>query len=153
MNLSNLKPAEGATKGRKRIGRGVGSGYGGHSSTKGNKGQNARSGGGVPVWFEGGQMPLQRRLPKFGFKNPFRTTYRAVNLSKLAELIESGVIDAAQAITPQVLAGVSVVRKKERVKILGGGELGTALTIKAHAFSASAKERIEAAGGSVEVLS
>lgn len=153
MNLSNLKPAEGATKGGKRIGRGVGSGYGGHSSTKGNKGQNARSGGGVPVWFEGGQMPLQRRLPKFGFKNPFRKEFRAVNLSRLAQLVEAGVIDAGQPVTPEVLADVSVVRKNERVKILGGGEISQALTVHAHAFSASAKERIEAAGGSVEVLS
>ncbi len=153
MKLNNLKPAAGATKDRKRIARGVGSGYGGHSSTKGNKGQNARAGGGVPVWFEGGQMPLQRRLPKFGFKNPFRTEYRAVNLSRLAQLVEEGAIDAAQPITPAVLAGVSVVRKNERVKILGGGDVGAALTVKAHAFSASAKSRIEAAGGSVEVLS
>ncbi len=153
MDLSNLKPAEGSTKKRKRIGRGVGSGYGGHSSTKGNKGQNARSGGGVPVWFEGGQMPLQRRLPKFGFKNPFRVSYRGVNLSRLAQLVETGALDASQTITPAILAEVSVVRKKERVKILGGGELSMALTVHAHAFSASAKERIEAAGGTTETLS
>ncbi len=153
MDLSNLKPAEGSTKKRKRIGRGVGSGYGGHSSTKGNKGQKARSGGGVPVWFEGGQMPLQRRLPKYGFKNPFRTEYRAVNLSRLAQLVEAGTLDASQPITPQMLADVSVVGKNERVKILGGGEISTPLTVHAHAFSASAKERIEAAGGTTETLS
>lgn len=150
MKLHNLQPAAGSTKKRKRIGRGVGSGYGGHSSTRGNKGQKAH--GNVPVWFEGGQMPLQRRLPKFGFKNPFRTEYRAVNLSRLAQLVESGALDASQPITPEALAAVSVVRKGEKVKVLGGGELSQALTVSAHAFSGSAKERIEAAGGSTTVL-
>lgn len=149
MKLHNLTPAPGSTKKRKRIGRGVGSGYGGHSSTRGNKGQKAH--GNVPVWFEGGQMPLQRRLPKFGFKNPFRTEYRAVNLSRLMQLVESGALDAS-AITPESLAAVSVVRKGEKVKVLGGGDLATALTVSAHAFSGSAKERIEAAGGSASVL-
>jgi large subunit ribosomal protein L15 len=152
MKLHNLTPAEGATKKRKRIGRGVGSGYGGHSSTKGNKGQKSRSGGGVPVWFEGGQMPLQRRLPKFGFKNPFRTTYRAVNLSRLSQLIEEGRIDASAPITPAVLAGVSVVGKGELVKILGSGDAPSGLTVHAHAFSASARQQIEAAGGSVQEI-
>lgn len=150
MNLSNLKPAEGSTKDRKRIGRGVGSGYGGHSSTRGNKGQKAH--GNVPVWFEGGQMPLQRRLPKFGFTNRNRVEYRAVNLSKLQELVDAGVIDGAQPITPAVLAGVSIVRKKERVKVLGGGEITSALTVHAHGFSGSARERIEAAGGQAIAL-
>jgi len=149
MKLHNLQPAAGSTKKRKRIGRGVGSGYGGHSSTRGNKGQKAH--GNVPVWFEGGQMPLQRRLPKFGFKNPFRTEYRAVNLSRLVQLVESGALDAA-SITPESLAAVSVVRKGEKVKILGGGELTSALTVSAHAFSESAKARIEATGGTVSVL-
>ncbi|MCA0269370.1 MAG: 50S ribosomal protein L15 [Bacteroidetes bacterium] len=149
MKLHNLQPAAGSTKKRKRIGRGVGSGYGGHSSTRGNKGQKAH--GNVPVWFEGGQMPLQRRLPKFGFKNPFRTEYRAVNLSRLVQLVESGALDAS-SITPESLAAVSVVRKGEKVKILGGGELTSALTVSAHAFSESAKARIEATGGTVSVL-
>lgn len=152
MDLSNLKPAEGSKKGRKRIGRGVGSGYGGHSSTKGNKGQKSRSGASIPVWFEGGQMPLQRRIPKFGFKNPFRTQYRAVNLSRLTRLVEEGVLDAAEPITPQVLAEAGVVRKSELVKVLGSGEVSTALNVSAHAFSASAQQKIEAAGGTTTVV-
>ena len=150
MNLSNLKPAVGATKDRKRIGRGVGSGYGGHSSTRGNKGQKAH--GNVPVWFEGGQMPLQRRLPKFGFTNLNRVEYRAVNLDRIQGLVDAGALDASQPVTPAALAAVSVVRKGERVKVLGGGELTSALTVHAHAFSASAKERIEAAGGQAQTL-
>src|SRR5690606_5189892 len=145
MNLSNLKPAKGATHKRKRIARGVGSGYGGHSSTRGNKGQNSISGGGVPVWFEGGQMPLQRRLPKFGFKSPNRVEYRAVNVSRLARLVEEGYLDPAQPVTPEALAGASVVGKKDLVKILGSGEIGVALNVSAHAFSASARQKIEAA--------
>jgi large subunit ribosomal protein L15 len=152
MDLSNLKPAKGSTHKRKRIGRGVGSGYGGHSSTKGNKGQKARAGASIPVWFEGGQMPLIRRVPKFGFKNPFRKEYRAINLSQLARLVEEGHIGADVAVTPEVLASVGLVRKADNVKILGGGELTTKLTIQAHAFSATAREKIEAAGGSVSVI-
>lgn len=150
MKLHNLKPAVGATKDKRRLGRGVGSGLGGHSSTRGNKGQKAH--GNIPAWFEGGQMPLQRRLPKFGFKNPFRTEYRAVNLSRLQQLVDAGAIDGGQTITPEVLAGVSVVRKNEKVKILGGGELSSALTVEAHGFSASAKEAIEKAGGTATTL-
>ena len=150
MNLSNLRPALGSTKTKRRLGRGVGSGLGGHSSTRGNKGQKAH--GNVPVWFEGGQMPLQRRLPKFGFKNPARVAYRAVNLSKLQELIDAGTFDVTQEITPAVLQTVSLVRKREPVKILGGGEITSALRISAHAFSDSAKQRIEAAGGTVTIL-
>jgi large subunit ribosomal protein L15 len=152
MDLSNLKPAKGSTRKRKRIGRGTGSGYGGHSSTKGNKGQNARAGGGVPVWFEGGQMPLIRRVPKFGFKSPFRTEYRAINLSQLARLIEEGRIEASTEITPEVLMGVGLARKNDAVKILGGGELDAGLNVRAHAFSASARKKIEAAGGSATVI-
>ena len=152
MDLSNLKPAEGSTKSRKRIGRGQGSGYGGHTATKGNKGQKSRSGGGVPIWFEGGQMPLQRRIPKFGFKNRFRTEYSAVNVARLAELVSSGKVDASQEITPEVLRGVGLVGKSDLVKILGGGEIDTALKVSANAFSASAKQKIEAAGGSATVL-
>ena len=152
MDLSNLRPAVGATNVKRRLGRGVGSGLGGHSSTRGTKGQNSISGGGVPVWFEGGQMPLQRRLPKFGFKNRNRVEYRAVNLSRLQQLVESGVLDASQPVTPETLVQVSVARKGERVKVLGGGELSHRLQVHAHAFSESARQRIEAAGGSVTVI-
>lgn len=152
MDLSNLKPAKGATKSRKRIARGVGSGYGGHSSTRGNKGQKSRSGASIPVWFEGGQMPLQRRIPKFGFKNRFRVSYRGVNLSTIAELIESGALDASAPITPALLAASGVARKGELVKILGSGAATTALQLSAHAFSASAKAKIEEAGGTATVI-
>lgn len=152
MDLSNLQPAEGSTRKRKRIGRGVGSGYGGHSATRGNKGQKSRSGAKIPAWFEGGQMPLQRRVPKFGFKNPFRTEYRAVNLSRLAQLIEAGRLDPAEEITPERLVAVGAARKSDRVKILGSGTVTVALKVTAHAFSASAKEKIEAAGGTATVL-
>ena len=152
MDLSNLKPAEGSTKSRKRIGRGQGSGYGGHTATKGNKGQKSRSGASIPIWFEGGQMPLQRRIPKFGFKNRFRTEYSAVNVARLAELASSGKIDTAQEITPEVLRGVGLVGKNDLVKILGGGEIDAALKVSANAFSASAIKKIEAAGGTATVL-
>ena len=152
MNLSNLKPAKGSTKKRKRIARGEGSGYGGHSSTKGNKGQKARTGASIPAWFEGGQMPLQRRLPKFGFKNRFRTEYRGVNLTRLSRLVEEGVIDSNTAVTPQVLVEAGVARKADLVKILGGGELAAGLKVSAHAFSASARQKIEAAGGTATVI-
>lgn len=150
MDLSNLKPAKGATKSRKRIGRGQGSGYGG-TSTKGHKGQKSRSGASIPVWFEGGQMPLQRRLPKGGFKNRFRVAYRAVNLSQLTALIESGAVDASAPITPEVLVAAGAARKSDRIKILGGGELTAALNVTAHAFSASAKDKLTSAGGTATV--
>lgn len=152
MKLNNLKPAQGATKKRKRIGRGVGSGYGGHSSTRGNKGQNSISGGGVPVWFEGGQMPITRRLPKFGFKNPFRVEYRAVNVGRLQELVAEGILDGTQPITPETLVAISVVGKGELVKVLGSGEITSALTVSAHAYSGSAKSKIEQAGGTATVI-
>ena len=153
MDLSNLKPASGATKKRKRIARGTGSGKGGHSSTRGNKGQTSRSGHRkMPAWFEGGQMPLQRRVPKFGFKNPFRTEYRAVNLSQIARLLEEGRLDAEQPVTPQALHEAGLVRKKVLVKVLGGGEVSQALTVHAHAFSQSARSKIEEAGGTTEVV-
>ncbi|HEX7071366.1 MAG TPA: 50S ribosomal protein L15, partial [Rhodothermales bacterium] len=131
MDLSNLKPAEGSTRSRKRIGRGVGSGYGGHSSTRGDKGQKSRSGASIPGWFEGGQMPLQRRLPKFGFKNPFSVEYRAINLGRLSRLIEAGALDPKVAVTPEVLVGAGVARKGELVKILGAGDLSQALNVTA----------------------
>ncbi|MFT5143598.1 MAG: large subunit ribosomal protein L15 [Rhodothermales bacterium] len=148
MDLSNLKPAKGSTKSKKRIARGQGSGRGGHTSTKGHKGQNSRSGGGVPTWFEGGQMPLQRRVPKGGFKNRFRVAYAPVNLGRLQELVAAGTLDGSQPITPAVLVSAGVIGKKDLVKILGGGELETALQITGHKFSASARAKIEKAGGS-----
>ena len=153
MDLSNLKPAKGSTKKRKRLGRGVGSGYGGHSSTRGNKGQKSRTGNNkMPAWFEGGQMPLQRRIPKFGFKNPFRKEYRIVNVSRLAELVEAGRLDASAAITPSVLVEKGLAGKADRIKILGGGALSLALDVTAHAFSKSARTKIEEAGGKATVL-
>ncbi len=152
MDLSNLKPAKGSTKKKRRIARGVGSGKGGHSSTKGTKGQKSRSGASIPAWFEGGQMPLQRRIPKYGFKNKFRTEYRPVNLSRLAQLLEEGAIDSGTEVTPDVLVEAGVAGKGDLVKILGSGELATGLTVRAHAFSASARKKIEEAGGTVTVI-
>ena len=152
MDLSNLKPAKGSTRKKKRIGRGVGSGYGGHSSTKGNKGQKSRSGAKIPVWFEGGQMPLQRRVPKYGFKNPFRVEYRPINVSKLQELVEAGKIDGSADVTPEVLIAAGVLGKNDLLKILGGGAIETGLQVSAHAFSASAKEKIESAGGQATII-
>ena len=151
MDLSNLKPADGSTKSKKRIGRGQGSGYGGHSATKGTKGQKSRAGASIPAWFEGGQMPLQRRVPKFGFKNRFRVEYSPVNVGRLQQLVESGAIRADEPVTPDVLRGVGLVGKKDLVKILGNGDLSSALQVTAHAFSASAKKKIEDAGGTVAV--
>ena len=151
MDLSKLTPARGATQSKKRIGRGEGSGKGGTAS-KGHKGQKSRSGGGVPAWFEGGQMPLQRRVPKFGFTNRNRVAYDAVNLSRLAALAEEGRIASGSDITPETLAAVGVSGKNGRIKVLGDGDLTVALAIHAHAFSKSAREKIEAAGGSATVV-
>ncbi len=151
MDLSNLKPAKGSTKNRKRIGRGQGSGYGG-TSTKGHNGQKSRSGASIPVWFEGGQMPLQRRVPKYGFKNRFRVAYDAINLSRLSELVESGRIEKGSSITPDALLSLGLGGKNGRFKILGDGEISVKLDVTAHAFSKSAREKIEAAGGTATVL-
>ena len=151
MDLSNLKPAEGSTHSKKRIGRGQGSGYGGHSSTKGNKGQKARAGASIPAWFEGGQMPLQRRVPKFGFKNRFRVEYRPFNVGRLQQLVDAGTLDATSPVTPDVLRAAGLLGKSELVKILGSGDITSSLKVTAHAFSASAKEKIEKAGGSADV--
>jgi large subunit ribosomal protein L15 len=151
MDLSNLKPAEGSTHNEKRIGRGQGSGHGGHSSTKGTKGQKSRSGAKFPVWFEGGQMPLQRRVPKFGFKNRFRVEYRPVNVGRLQQLLDAGALDAAVPVTPDVLRAAGVIGKADLVKILGSGDLTAPLQVTAHAFSASARDKIEKAGGSSTV--
>jgi large subunit ribosomal protein L15 len=141
-----LSPAPGTKKDRKRVGRGSGSGHG-KTSCRGHKGQKSRSGGGVRPGFEGGQMPLARRLPKRGFHNPFRVEYQAVNVSQL-EAFEAG-----SEIDPQVLLGRKLVRKAAMpVKILGKGDITRAVTVKAHAVSASAKEKIEKAGGRVELI-
>jgi len=153
MDLSNLKPAEGATKDKQRLGRGVGSGRGGHQSTRGDNGQASRSGSkNRPMWFEGGQMPLYRRLPKFGFTNNFRVEPSIVNVSRIDRLVENGRIDADAQVTPEVLDNAGAIRDPEYVKILGDGEIDTALDVSAHAFSDSAKHKIEEAGGSVTVL-
>lgn len=145
-NLSNLKPAKGSNKAKKRIGRGPGSGNG-KTAGKGHKGQKARKGGSIRAGFEGGQMPLYRRLPKRGFKNPFRVEYNAVNIGLLNQF------EASTEITPEVLISSGLIRKpKLPIKILGEGELDRSLTIKAHKFSASAKEAVEKAGGSIQEI-
>lgn len=152
MDLSRLKPAKGAVRERKRLGRGVGSGYGGHSSTRGTKGQKARSGQKIPPYFEGGQMPLLRRVPKRGFRNPFRQEYRVINVGDLGRWIESGRLSSAAPITPATLVAAGLIRRCDRIKILGEGDLSVALQISAHAFSASARQKIEAAGGTATVI-
>jgi large subunit ribosomal protein L15 len=145
--LSNLKPAPGSRKKEKRIGRGQGSGHGG-TSTRGHKGQKSRSGDSIPAWFEGGQMPLIRRIPKRGFRNPFKVEYQVVNLGRLQELVEKGKISADAKVTPELLYEVGAVSKRTlSVKILGDGELKVALEISAHAFSKSALQKIQAIGG------
>jgi large subunit ribosomal protein L15 len=148
MDLSNLKPTVGSTKTRKRIGRGPGSGLGG-TSTRGHKGAKSRSGYSRKIGFEGGQMPLQRRLPKFGFKNINRVEYKAINVSTLQSLAEAKGVDV---IDINVLKEAGFVSGKDLVKILGNGKLTSKLTVSAHAFSASAKEAIEAQGGSVVII-
>lgn len=146
MDLSRLKPAPGSRKKRKRVGRGEGSGHG-KTSCRGHKGQGARSGGGTPPGFEGGQMPLKRRVPKRGFHNPFRDMPAIVNVSQL-EIFAPG-----SEVTPELLQQRGVVRTSEnRIKILGDGSLSKTLTVKAHGFSSKAKEKIEAAGGKAELI-
>jgi|SRR5690606_4579250 len=151
MDLSNLRPAKGSTKSKKRIGRGEGSGKGG-TATKGHKGQKSRSGASIPSWFEGGQMPLQRRVPKFGFKNRNRVEYAAINLGRLSRLLEEGRLAEGDAVTPETLVTLGLTDKRDRVKILGDGDFSAKLDVSAHAFSASARSKIEAAGGSVNVV-
>ena len=148
MNLSNLQPAEGSTKKPKRIGRGQGSGHGG-TSTRGHKGQKSRSGYSRKIGFEGGQMPLQRVVPKSGFKNLNRVEYKAINLDVLQQLAEKKNI---KAIDLSVLIGAGVASKNDKIKILGGGTLTSKLEVKAHAFSKSAKEAIEKLEGTIEIL-
>ena len=145
MNLSNLRAPRKASANRKRVGRGMGSGMG-KTSTRGHKGQGSRSGSRLMRGFEGGQMPLHRRLPKRGFTNIFKTEYEVVNLGRLAGLGE-------QEVTPEMLYKSGVVSKRNAlIKVLGQGELSQAITVRAHKFSKSAQEKIEKAGGKVEVL-
>lgn len=150
--LSNLRYPAGARKKRKRVGRGQGSGHG-RTSTRGHKGQKSRSGVEYRPWFEGGQMPLTRRVPKFGFTSPFRVERQIVNVDVLERLAASGKL-ADSKVTPEVLYASGVVsRKSVPVKILGNGELKAKLEVHAHAFSKSAKEKIEAAGGTAALIS
>jgi len=145
VRLEELAPEPKSRKKRKRVGRGIGSGHG-KTSCKGHKGQNARSGGGTKAGFEGGQMPLQRRLPKRGFTNIFQKQFNVVNIDVINGLTES-------LITPEVLKSVGVVKNtKKMIKILGKGELTRPVTVNAHAFSASAKEKIIKAQGTVEII-
>ena len=144
MDLSTLKPAEGSTHKRTRIGRGPGSGLGG-TSTRGHKGAKSRSGYKKKIGFEGGQMPLQRRLPKFGFKNINRVDYRPINLSSLEAIAEANNLDT---ITKSTIVAAGLASKNDKIKILSMGELKRPLKVEADAFSKKAKELIEAAGGS-----
>jgi large subunit ribosomal protein L15 len=147
MNLSSLKPAEGSTKKRKRIGRGQGSGHGG-TSTRGHKGAQSRSGYSRKMGFEGGQMPLQRRLPKVGFKNPFRVEYVGINLDTLQALSEKhNVTD----FTMDTFKQFHLASKKAKIKILGRGKLTNKLNITCHAFTDAAKTIIESVGGTANV--
>ncbi|MDA8570667.1 MAG: 50S ribosomal protein L15 [Schleiferiaceae bacterium] len=149
MDLSNLQPAKGATHSRKRVGRGEGSGHGG-TSTRGHKGAQSRSGYSRKIGFEGGQMPLQRRVPKFGFTNPNRVEYKGLNLDTLQSLVEAKKLKTK--ITFEDLVKNGLVGKKELVKVLGRGELTKKLNITAHAFSKSAVAAIEAQGGTATTL-
>src|SRR6201985_1669344 len=144
MNLSNIHRPKKATEKRKRVGRGMGSGMG-KTSTRGHKGQRSRTGSRMIRGFEGGQMPLHRRMPKRGFTNIFRKEYNIVSLERLVELGET-------TITPEVLRKAGVIKTKHPVKVLGDGELTVALTVSAHKFSKSAQEKITKAGGKIEVL-
>lgn len=148
MDLSNLKPAEGSTKNRKRIGRGQGSGRGG-TSTRGHKGAKSRSGYSHKIGFEGGQMPLQRRVPKFGFKNINRIEYKAINVDMLQLLAEK---NSLSVIDLETLREAGFINRNDRVKILGNGNITVKVEVKAHAFSKSAVSAIEAAQGTVVKL-
>ena len=148
MNLSNITPAKGSTKKRKRVGRGEGSGHGG-TSTRGHKGAKSRSGYSSKIGFEGGQMPLQRRVPKFGFTSPNRVEYKGVNLDTLQALVESLSKDV---ITPQDIIENGLAGKHDLIKILGRGEIKAKVKVSAHKFSKSAQAAIESAGGSVQTI-
>jgi large subunit ribosomal protein L15 len=146
MKLHELRPAAGSTKDRKRIGRGVGSGWG-KTAGRGSKGQNARSGGGVRPGYEGGQMPLHRRLPKRGFTNIFKKFMAVVNVNDLSRFESGAVVDEATLVRSGLVKG-----RMDGIKLLGQGEIDIALTVKINAISRSAKAKIEAAGGTVEVI-
>jgi large subunit ribosomal protein L15 len=147
MSLNNLRPPKGAKHAKKRVGRGMGSGHG-KTASRGNKGAQSRSGFRYKRGFEGGQMPLHRRVPKRGFHNPFRVEYAVVNLDTLAE-----VFDAGSEVTPDVLRERGLVRESNvPVKVLGRGDIAKKLTVRAHKFSGSAAKKIEAAGGAAEVI-
>ena len=146
MELNSIKPAVGASKNRKRIGRGPGSGHG-KTATKGHKGQKARSGGSIKAGFEGGQMPMHRRLPKRGFTPLTRKDYAIVNLGQLDIFESASNVDAAALLKSGIISGV-----RDGIKVLATGDLTKALTVKAHKFSAAAKEKILAAGGTVEEI-
>ena len=151
MELSNLKPQSGSiTSKKKRLGRGQGSGKGG-TATRGHKGAKSRSGYSKKLGFEGGQMPLQRRIPKFGFKNINRVEYKPVNLSKLQELIDSKKVKKG-LINAESLISNGLVKKNDLVKILGNGDLKDAVKVEAHKFSKSAQEKIEKSGGEVKLI-
>jgi large subunit ribosomal protein L15 len=149
MKLHNLKAPAENKRSRKRVGRGQGSGLG-EQSGRGHNGQKSRSGAKVKAWFEGGQMPLQRRIPKFGFKNPFRTEYQALNISKLADFIEAGKL--SDNVTVAELVQTGLLHKNGKVKLLGSGEIEKKVSVEVHACSSAAKEKIEAAGGSVTII-
>lgn len=146
MRLDDLAPAKGARKNRKRVGRGSGSGLG-KTAGRGTKGQNSRSGGGVPPWFEGGQMPLQRRVPKRGFSNPFRKEYAVINVGDLKRFGSDEEIGLEQYQNAGILK-----KRYVGVKLLANGEIGQAVTIRVHKASAAAVKKIEAAGGRVELI-
>ena len=148
MKLHTLKPAEGSTKARKRVGRGQGSGHGG-TSTRGHKGAKSRSGYKSKIGFEGGQMPLQRRVPKFGFKNINRVEYKGINLDTLQIIIDK---TKAKTIDPSIIIENGLANKRDLIKILGRGELKSKINISAHGFSAKAKSSIEDLGGKAEVI-
>jgi large subunit ribosomal protein L15 len=147
-----LRPASGAIKNVKRVGRGQGSGHG-KTSTRGSNGAGSRSGAKFKIGFEGGQMPLSRRLPKFGFKAPFHVEYAEVNLDRIEESLKSGRLNASEPITPAILRATGIVATGHiPVKILGNGEISKAVTLKVHKVSKGAQAKIEAAGGKVEGL-
>lgn len=146
MKLNELRPAKGAKRKRKRVGCGTGSGHGG-TSTRGHKGHKARSGGrGGPDWFEGGQMPLQRRVPKVGFTNIFRTGYQVVNIGDLNRF------EAGSEVTPDTLRAAGLIRRRLRIKLLSDGTLDRSLVVRVHAASKAAREKVEASGGRVDIL-
>ncbi len=150
-HIGNLRPPAQSRKNPKRIGRGQGSGHGG-TSTRGHKGQKSRRGFSMMPGFEGGQMPYHRRIPKRGFRNPFRTEYQIVNVRQLQEWVDKGKLVPEEPVTPEVLHRIKAIDKKHQpVKVLGDGELSVALRVVAHKFSKSAKEKIEAAGGEAQI--